>query len=283
MIPAPAGLHPRARVWFDGTLTEPRLDHPECVAVHPDGSLWCGGERGQIVRLDPDGRELRQMATTEGFSLGLAFDAKERLYVCDLKDACVFRLDARTGRLERFADGAGDRPLRNPNLPAVDGLGRIYVSDSHGFHDPGPGVFRFDPDGQGELWYAEEVDFANGLAIPPDESFLYVAESFANRIFRIPIDAGGRPGPREEVAHLPGVLPDGVTMHPSGNLYVGCYEPSQILRIRPGGEVEVVVSDPEAHLLCHPTNLAFRGRTLFASNLGRWHITAVDLPADEEW
>jgi len=27
------------------------LDHPGCVAVHPDGSVWCGGEEGQISRL----------------------------------------------------------------------------------------------------------------------------------------------------------------------------------------------------------------------------------------
>ena len=112
MIAAAPGLHPETRVWFDGTLTEPRLDHPECVAVHPDGSLWCGGERGQIFRLDPDGGLLREVASTGGFSLGLAFDAQERLYICDLKAACVFRLDTQTGRLERFAEGAGARRLR---------------------------------------------------------------------------------------------------------------------------------------------------------------------------
>lgn len=277
------GLHAEARVWFDGTLTEPRLDHPECVAIHSDGSLWCGGERGQVFRLDPQGRELQQVATTEGFCLGLAFDAQARLYICDLKEACVFRLDPGTGRLERFAEGAGGHRMRSPNFPVVDGRGRVYVSDSHGFHDPGPGIFRFDPGGAGELWYGETIDFANGLALTPDESFLYVVESFAGRIFRVPIDEGGRAGPREEVAHLPGAVPDGIVMHPSGNLYVGCYEPSQILRVRPDGRVEVVVADPEAHVLCHPTNLAFRGSTLFASNLGRWHITAVDLAAGEEW
>jgi gluconolactonase len=41
-------------VLCDGTVTEPRLDHPEGVAVHPDdGSIWCGGERGQIYRIEP--------------------------------------------------------------------------------------------------------------------------------------------------------------------------------------------------------------------------------------
>jgi hypothetical protein len=32
-----------ARVFYDGLLTEPRLDHPEGFAVHRDGSIWGAG------------------------------------------------------------------------------------------------------------------------------------------------------------------------------------------------------------------------------------------------
>ena len=62
-----------------------------------------------------------------------------------------------------------------------------------------------------------------------------------------------------------------------GALYVGCYEPSQICRVAATGEVEVVVHDVDAHTLCHPTDVAFVGDILFTTNLGRWHITAVNL------
>jgi hypothetical protein len=37
-----------------------------------------------------------------------------------------------------------------------------------------------------------------------------------------------------------------------GNLYVACYEPSQVLRVTPDGTVECLIRDEEAHLLCHP-------------------------------
>ncbi len=266
-----------ARVFYDGLLTEPRLDHPEGLAVHRDGSVWCGGERGQIYRIEPDGSGMEEVATTGGFCLGMAFDAHDDLYVCDLVHAAVMKLDTASGRLERFVDGAGGRRFGIPNAPALDREGQLFVSDSHAFKEPGGGIFRFQPDGSGELWYDEPVNFANGIAFAPDGSHLYVAETFGSAIFRIPVAEGGSAGRREEVVSLPGVLPDGLAFDTEGTLYVGCYEPSQVLAVTPSGTVETLVADPEAHLLCHPTNLALRGRTLFTSNLGRWHITAVEL------
>lgn len=62
-----------ARVFIDGTLTTPRLDHPEGIAVHPDRSVWCGGEAGQIYRIAPDGSRLEVVASTDEFILCVAF------------------------------------------------------------------------------------------------------------------------------------------------------------------------------------------------------------------
>lgn len=268
-----------ASVFYDGLLTEPRLDHPEGLAVHRDGSVWCGGERGQIYRIEPDGGSLEQVASSGGFSQGMAFDKNDNLFVCDLKHRAVLKLDTGTGELEEFADGADGRKIGICNFPAFDGEGALYVSDSHGFKEPGPGIFRFEPDGTGELWYAEDVDFANGLAISPDGRHLYVAETFGNSVFRIPIRENRSSGEREEVASVPGALPDGLAFDTGGNLYVACYEPSRVLRVTPDGRVETLIGDEEAHLFCHPTNLAFRDGTLFTTNLGRWHVTAIETSA----
>jgi sugar lactone lactonase YvrE len=264
------------RVFYDGLLTEPMLDHPEGIAVHRDGSIWCGGERGQVYRIEADGNAMEQVAQAEdGFSHGMAFDAEDNLYVCDLKHAAVMKLDTKSGILERFADGADGRGISICNYPAFDAQGHLYVSDSNAFKEPGPGIFRFSPDGSGELWYGEPINFANGLALGPDARHLYVAETFGNAVFRIPIQEDGSAGTRQEVASLPGALPDGLAFDTEGNLYVGCYEPSQVLRVTPDGTVESLIRDEEAHLLCHPTNLAFRDNVLFTANLGRWHITAI--------
>ena len=280
MAPTSGLLDPsRASVFFDGAVTDPQLDHPEGLAVAADGSVWCGGERGQVFRVDPDGTALETVASTGGFCLGMAFGPGGDLFVCDLKHAAVFRVEAGTGRVERFAEGVGGHRLAIPNFPAFDAQGRLYVSDSHHFDRPGPGVVRFDPDGRGELWYGRDLTFANGLALGPGGRHLYVAETFANRVSRIAIGDDGSAGACEQFAATPGAWPDGLAFDTDGNLYVGCYEPSQVLRVDPQGQVEVLFREWSAHLLAHPTNLAFRGTTMFTANLGRWHLTRLEVGA----
>jgi sugar lactone lactonase YvrE len=210
----------------------------------------------------------------------MAFDKEDNLYVCDLKHQAVIRVDTKSDTTDKFATDADGRSLRIPNFPVFDDAGRLYVSDSHAFKEPGPGIFRFDPDGKGELWYAEPLNFANGLALSPDGRYLYVSETFGNTVSRISIEDDGSAGAREEIASLPGVLPDGLAFDVDGNLYIACYEPSQVLHVAPDWAVARLVGDEEAHLFCHPTNLAFRNGTLFTTNLGRCHITSVRTMAE---
>lgn len=264
-----------ARVFFDGTFSEPRLQHPECVAVGPDGHIWCGSENGEILRIDPEGAAIERVASTGGFTLGLAFDGDRALYACDLKYAAVFRLDLASRALTRFTPPG----IRIPNFPVVDtARGRLLVSDSHAFGEPGPGIWAYDlATGEGGLWYDQPLDFANGMALSPEDDALFVCETFSRRITRIPLTADGAPGAPEPYAEeLPG-LPDGIAFDDARALFVGCYEPSRILRIAPGGgAAEVYIEDATAHLFAHPTNIAFDGAALYTANLGRWHVTRID-------
>lgn len=273
----------RLRVFFDGIWSEPRLSHPEGVAVGPDGWIWCGNQDGDICRIAPDGSRIERVAGTGGFILGLAFDGDGALYACDLKHAAVFRLDLVTGTLARL-EAPG---LRIPNYPIVDRRrGRLLVSDSHDSAHPGPGIWSFDlTGGEGRLWCKADFTFANGLAMRPGEEALYVCETFAQRVSRVEIEADGSAGAiRPFVTDLPG-YPDGLAFDGQGNLLVSLYEPSRILRVDSAGSVRVLAEDPTAHVLCHPTNVAFDGTRLFAANLGRWHIAAIecDIGAPPLW
>ena len=269
----------RSSVFFDGIFTTPRLNHPEGLAIDADGNVWCGGEEGEIFRIAADGSNIELMASTGGFTLGMAFDAAGRLYTCDLKHAAVFRFDPASKSLTRFATGDGTNGLRVPNVPVVDVQRNcLYVSDSYDFHQAGPGIWRFDLDsGAGSLWYDRPLRFANGIALSPDRSSLFAAETFARRVVTIPIGADGAAGEAQPfVTEVPG-LPDGLALDVEGRLYVACYEPSRICRVEADGRLEILIDDPEAHTLCHPTNCAFRGTELFNSNLGRWHITRTEV------
>jgi gluconolactonase len=269
-----------AYVLFDGILTRPRLDHPECVAVHSDGTLWCGGEAGQIYRID--GGRIDQIAATDGFILGVSLAEDEAgggaLYACDLAHGCVWRLrlsDGATARFDRPIDG---HPLINPNFPLVLPDGSLLVSDSGHAHQPRTGLLRYTPDGVGQVWLDTPIDFANGLALSPDRRTVYVAESWSYRVLAVDIDDTCAPAGEPRIyAETPGYVVDGLAVDGDGVLYVGCYEPSAVLRIAGPGQVDVLAHDPTAHVLCHPTGPALRGRQLILANLGRWHLSAVDL------
>src|ERR1051326_4501732 len=121
----------QSSVFFDGVFSEPRLNHPEGLAIDADGNVWCGGEEGEIFRIAADGSNIELMASTGGFTLGMAFDAVGRLYTCGLEHAAVFRFDPATQSLTRFATGDGTHTMRVPNVPVVDVQRNcLYVSDS---------------------------------------------------------------------------------------------------------------------------------------------------------
>src|SRR6478752_4836549 len=90
-----------ARVFVDG------VDHAEGVAVHPDGSVWCGGEAGQVYRIAPEDAALElRVADGDGFTLALAFGPDGLLYYVDAARRAVSRLDPAGGEPEPFISGS---------------------------------------------------------------------------------------------------------------------------------------------------------------------------------
>lgn len=265
-----------ASVFFDGTFSTPKLSHPEGVAIGPDGWIWSGNQDGDIIRVSPDGTCSEGVVSTGGFVLGLAFEGEDALFACDLKHAAVFRLDLVSRELRRFTPPG----IKIPNFPLIDRQrGKLFVSDSHASGQAGPGIWAYDlATGAGSLWYDRPLNFANGLAQRPGEAALFVCETFAPCITRIAIIEDGSAGDASLFAdELPG-LPDGIAFDDAGNLVVGCYEPSRLLRISPDGDrTDILIEDVTAHTLCHPTNIAFDGASLFTANLGRWHLSKIKM------
>ncbi len=256
------------------------LDHPECVAVHPDGSVWAGGEAGQIYRISADGQIVDTVANTDGFILGITFspDAKW-LAVCDSGKKCVWKLDLYSLELSLFADGAQGCRFNIPNYAVFDEDENLYVSESGAFRQVVGKILKFSKDGRGEIWHPGGFNFANGIALSPDGKFLYIVVSFLPGVEKVAILPDGSAGQRSLVCTLPEAVPDGLAFDAEGNLYVSCYAPNRIYKATPTGETSIFIDDWEAHTLSNPTNIAFGGPNfdqIFVANIGRWHLTKID-------
>jgi gluconolactonase len=273
-IPLPVPLS-RASIFADG------LDHPECLAYHPDGHWFAGGEAGQIYRISPDGKKVEQIATTGGFVLGIAVSPDGTwLAICDLRLQCVFKLDLHGLTLSELTRGGDAEPFSIPNMLAFTRDGRLFVTDSGGFRKVSGKIYCFDENGAGGVWHRGPFNFANGIAIGPKRDAVFVCCTWLSGVERVEIQPDGSAGKRSVYAKIPKALPDGLCFDARGNLYVTCYTPARIFKVSPQRKVSVLIDDWEAHTLAFPTNVAFGGKdfdALYAANLGRWHITKIDV------
>lgn len=254
------------------------LDHPECVAVHPDGSVWAGGEAGQIYKISADGKSIQEITNTGGFNLGVAFSPDASwLAVCDLKNKCLWKYEIQSGSLTVFSDGS-ERKFLTPNYAVFDSSGNIYVSDSGNFRQVNGCIYKFDLKGEGVIWHEGPFSFANGMALSPDQKSLYVVCTWLPGVESIEINDDGSAGMRKIIAQFSETCPDGIVID-KNDIYVSCYAPNTIYKIS-NGKTETLVYDWESHTICNPTNMALRitnKKELFIANLGRWHISKIEL------
>ncbi|RVW04261.1 SMP-30/gluconolactonase/LRE family protein [Rhodococcus xishaensis] len=237
---------------------------PEDVAVDGDGRVITGGEDGRLWRFDADGRAT-ELAHTGGRPLGVEVLDDGRYLVCDSRRG-VLRVDE-SGRVELLADTAVGRPVLACNNSAVGRDGVVYFSDSSSrftiedhrldlLEHSGTGrLLRFDPrTGETDL-LADGLQFANGVGLSSDESYVIVAETGSYRIQRVEL-TGPRAGTASVWAdNLPGI-PDNVTSQTSdGIFWVALYSPRMrlldqvapypTLRILTANLPDFVQPDPE--------------------------------------
>ena len=99
------------------------LDHPEGVALGPDGNIYAGGEAGQVYRIDCATRQVETYADTGGLNLGMALDAAANVYICTADRGAVYKVTP-AGAVSRHSAGSEARPMRTPNYPAFRRAGQ---------------------------------------------------------------------------------------------------------------------------------------------------------------
>jgi gluconolactonase len=248
------------------------LDHPEGLAFDADGTLWAGGELGQIYRIGAEGG-VREITCLGGFCLGLTFSRAQELYVCNLKLHTLLRLN-RKGHVLDSWDRCGGEKFKTPNFSVFDSEGNLYFSDSGDWEKANGSVYRLRKNGRVER-FAGPFAFANGLALSADERFLYVVQSTRDNVMEIEIRADGGAGKPKVYASGLARIPDGMAFDAAGNLYVTCYASDNVYKVSARGKVQLLAYDPAGTMIARPTNVAFGGANfdqMFLANLGRWHV-----------
>jgi sugar lactone lactonase YvrE len=207
---------------------------PEDIAIDRDGWIITGVEDGRIWRLSPDGMRINLLADTGGRPLGIEIFPDGDLLVCDARRG-LLRIDPRTGAIETLVTAVAGAPLGMCNNAAIASDGTIFFSDSsqrfgieHWRADllehSGTGrLLRRDPDGRVEI-LADGLQFANGVALAFDESFVMYAETGSYRLSKLWL-TGHRAGETDVVVdNLPG-FPDNLSTGANGLIWVAVPAP----------------------------------------------------------
>ena len=183
-----------------------------------------------------------------GYSNGHTVDREGRLVRCEHGGRCISRIEHDGSRTVLAADWRGHR-LNSPNDVIVARDGTVWFtdptygidSDYEGERAPsetgGSHVYRVRPGGPAEAVITDMVK-PNGLALSPDERWLYVVDTGATHvpdgprhIRRFGVDAGGAVSGGEVFAVCPAGLFDGIRFDTAGRLWasasdgIHCYHP----------------------------------------------------------
>lgn len=287
------------------------LQFPEGPVTMDDGSvLLVEIARGTLTRVSPDGR-VSVVAHLGGGPNGAAIGPDGAVYVCNNggfrwateADGCVRpvaqaddydtgrieRVDLTTGRSERLYEQVDGHGLRGPNDLVFDAEGGFWFTDLGKVRerDMDRGALYYaSADGRSIVAAARPVMTPNGIALSPDGTTLYYAETEGARVWAFDVAAPGRlrkdgwPSPHggRLVIAAPGghyQRFDSMAVDALGNLYVATLLHGGLTIVSPDGRICRHLPLPDRYT----TNLCFGGpelRTLYVTLSGSGRLVAID-------
>ncbi|WP_219097238.1 SMP-30/gluconolactonase/LRE family protein [Pseudomonas sp. UMAB-40] len=214
------------------------IEGPEALLLE-DNVLITGLHDGRLIRTSLDGKDTKVLADTGGRPLGLARHPNGLLVIADGVKG-LLSLDAQ-GRLIPLTTAASGVPFGFTDDVAIDKSGHYaYFSDASsrwGYGKDGEAIIEHGGDGR-LLRYdfqtgkttvlLDTLEFANGVTLGPDDSFVLVNETGAYRITRFWL-SGPNAGTHDVfIDNLPG-LPDNLAFNGRDRFWVALYAPRNAL------------------------------------------------------
>ncbi|WP_197513477.1 SMP-30/gluconolactonase/LRE family protein [Bordetella bronchialis] len=242
----------------------------------PEGTVFVGDElyfvdygASSVLRL-AGGQAVLAWSIPGCGANGLLPFADAMLVAC--YDGGAFELRGMDGSLRKVIDRDSDgQPLDRPNDLAADGHGGAYVTASGGDGTPGR-LYHLDATLDHVVRVADGIRNANGVALSPDGSVLYLGESATDTVWRYDVAPDGTLSGKREFLRLDERLsgsgrhtPDGLRTDAAGRLFVSLYNGDGFAVFAPDGALLATRSVPGSH----HSNLAI-------SPDGKWVYGTID-------
>ena len=224
---------------------------------------------GQVLSLGRDG-SVEVVVEIDDQPSGTGWTPDGELLVVSMLKRAVLKVSGADTSLHADLSPWATGPC---NDMLVDPLGRAYVGNMGG--DGGPDselmdayLLRVDSDGTVSV-AASELRFPNGMALSPDGSQLFVAETYGARVSVFDVNARGELSGRRTFADFANaplrstaremlatgmVLPDGIALDSAGGLWIADAAGSGVVRVDQGGRIT--------------DRIPVEGLTIFAPALG---------------
>ena len=213
---------------------------PEDVTAGHDGRLYATSSSGAILQIDGYGA-VSVYADVGGRPLGIETDADGSFVVANAYVG-LQRIQ-RDGTVETLLSEVGGRKLAFADDLAIADDGTVFFSEAstkfaardfggtyegslldimeHGGHGQ---IIEFKP-GTGEARViVDDLNFANGIAISDDQTYLLIAETGSYRILKIWLEGATAGSIEVLIDNLPG-FPDNINNGQNGRYWIGLIAP----------------------------------------------------------
>ncbi len=227
----------------------------------PEGPLYLDGNLYYVGWVSNtlskwDGKTATVLNHTEGCGHnGLAL-TKEKTFLlaCTNDPGAILELDMTGKQLRRWdTDSNGKKFEGGINDIVVTANGGAYASVFGPYADPPiptaviGKILYLAPGSQKWVEVANDLNYANGVGVSPDQKTLYVSQTVSNCILKFTIEADGSLSHRSNFVLLnllaknkndsPWLGPDSMKVDSKGNIYVAQWFGGKILKLSPEGKL----------------------------------------------